>query len=382
MKVGFYSGNDMLARGALHAGCRFFAGYPITPATSILVEMVNELPRHGGIAIEAEDEIAAIGFCIGAAMAGEKAMTATSGPGISLYSENIGLAIAAEIPLVIVDVQRHGPATGSATQTAQGDVQFVRWVTSGGMPAVALCPTTAAECFTLAVEAFNLAERLRAPVFLLSDKELALTKERVDLDALVVPEVEERVRAPREQQETYRFVESAEVPAMTHFDGDRLTRYTTSTHDARAYLTTDTAEIGRFIEHLDRKISARARELERVVWDPQPGARELLVSYGSTARSARAAVRVLRADGGCISHLVIHSLWPLPEHALRSALEGIERVVVPEMNLGLYRREIERLVAGQAEVVGVNRMDTRLITPQQIIDDGGLRVAARAGGAP
>ncbi len=116
--LGFYSGNDMLARGALHAGCRFFAGYPITPATSILVSMVNEMPTYGGLAIEAEDEIAAIGFCIGAAMAGEKAMTATSGPGISLYSENIGLAIAAEIPLVIVDVQRHGPATGSATQTA------------------------------------------------------------------------------------------------------------------------------------------------------------------------------------------------------------------------------------------------------------------------
>ena len=106
----------MLVRGALHAGCRFFAGYPITPATSILVSMLAEMPLHGGVAIEAEDEIASIGFCIGASMAGRKALTATSGPGISLYSENIGLAIAAEIPLVIVNAQRHGPATGSATR--------------------------------------------------------------------------------------------------------------------------------------------------------------------------------------------------------------------------------------------------------------------------
>lgn len=269
MAIGFQSGNDMVVRGALHAGCRFYAGYPITPATSILVSMLAEMPRHGGVAIEAEDEIASIGFCIGASMAGQKALTATSGPGISLYSENIGLAIAAEIPLVIVDVQRHGPATGSATQIAQGDVQFVRWVTSGGMPAVALCPTTAAECFTLTVEAFNLAERLRTPVFLLSDKELGMTKERVDLDAMVVPPVEDRRHAPLDQSETYRFDASMDVPAMTHFDGRRLTRYTTSTHDERARITTDTAKIERFIEHLDDKITARDDELERVVWDPQ-----------------------------------------------------------------------------------------------------------------
>lgn len=371
MSLGFYSGNDMLVYGALHAGCRFFAGYPITPATSILVSMIDSLPAHGGTAIEAEDEIAAIGFCLGASMAGRKAMTATSGPGISLYSENIGLAIAAEIPLVIVDVQRHGPATGSATQSAQGDVQFVRWVTSGGMPTVALCPTTAAECFTLAIEAFNFAERLRAPVFILSDKDIALTKERVDLDALVAPEVEPRRLAPRDQQETYVFEDTAEVPAMTLFDGSRRTRYTTSTHDERALLTTEPAKIGRFIEHLDRKITARAAELERVVHDPQAGARELVVSYGSTARAARDAVTTARRAGNKVAHLVVHSLWPAPERALHEALDGIERVIVPEMNLGLYRREIERIVAGQAEVVGINRMDTKLITPAWILEEAG-----------
>ncbi|MFQ5744596.1 MAG: pyruvate flavodoxin/ferredoxin oxidoreductase [Acidobacteriota bacterium] len=370
--LGLYSGNEMLVRGALEAGCRFFAGYPISPATPILVGMLRELPQWDGVGIEAEDEIAAIGFCIGASLAGSKAMTATSGPGISLYSENIGLAIAAEVPLVIVDVQRQGPATGSATQTSQGDVQFIRWVTSGGMPAVALCPTTAAECYTLTIEAFNLAERLRAPVFLLSDKEVAMTKERVDLETLEAPAVEERTLAPGGQEETYRFGEPQDVPAMTLFDGTGLARYTTSTHDERAYLTSDAETIQRFIDHLERKISDRAEELERVCWDPQEGSPDLMVSYGSTARSAREAVQSAREGGRQISHLVIHSVWPLPERALVRALEGVERVIVPEMNLGLYRREIERAVGGRAEVVGVNRMDTKLITPEQILEEAGL----------
>ncbi len=370
--LGFYSGNEMLVRGALHAGCQFFAGYPITPATSILVAMVNELPKHGGIAMEAEDEIAAIGFCIGASLAGNKVMTATSGPGISLYSENLGLAIAAEIPLVIVDVQRHGPATGSATQTAQGDVQFIRWVTAGGMPTVALCPTTAAECYTLAIEAFNLAEQLRAPVFLVSDKELALTKERVDLDALVTPAVIDRTLAPSGQTETYLFDATDDVPPMTLFDGERQTRYTTSTHDEHAKLTTDTAKIARFVEHLERKITSRAEELERVVWDPQEGATDLIVSYGSAARAAREAVCAVRQNGGAISHLVVHSLWPLPERSLATAVDGMKRVIVPEMNLGLYRQEIERAVADGVEVIGVNRMDTKLITKEQILEEARL----------
>lgn len=367
--LGFYNGNDMLVAGALRAGCDFFAGYPITPATSILVSLLRELPQHGGIGVEAEDEIAAIGFCIGAAMAGSKAMTATSGPGISLYSENIGLAIAAEVPLVIVDVQRHGPATGSATQTAQGDVQFVRWGTSGGMPTVTLCPTTAAECYTLTIEAFNLAERLRAPVFVLSDKELALTRERVDLGRLQTPAIVERQVAPAKQRETYRFDAPEDVSPMTLFDGRRLTRYTTSSHDVHGQLTADPATIGRFIEHLDRKVMAQAAGLERVVWDAQDGARDLIVSYGSTARSAREAVASLRADGGRVAHLIIHSIWPVPENAICAALVGIQRVIVPELNLGQYSREIERVVGGRARVVGVHRMDTKLITPARIIEE-------------
>ena len=179
--IEFLEGNDAVVRAAIDAGCRFFAGYPITPATSILTGMMRELPKVGGVAVQGEDEITSIGMCIAAAMTGHKAMTATSGPGLSLYSENIGLAIMGETPLVIVDVQRQGPATGSATKGADSDIEFMRWGTSGGLPVIVLSPENVAECYSLTIEAFNLAERFRTPVFLASQKEVGLTRERVDL---------------------------------------------------------------------------------------------------------------------------------------------------------------------------------------------------------
>ena len=160
----YTDGSTAIVRGALEAGCTFFAGYPITPASPILMMMMRELPRVGGIAVQGEDEIASIGMCIGAVMAGARALTATSGPGISLYSENLGLAIMGEVPLVVVDVQRLGPATGGATTVGQGDVQFVRWGMSGGYPIIALAPSSIPDCYHLTMRAFDLAERFRCPV--------------------------------------------------------------------------------------------------------------------------------------------------------------------------------------------------------------------------
>src|SRR4030067_642346 len=168
------NGAQAIVRAAIHSGCNFFAGYPITPATDILLYMIRELPKAGGIAIQAEDEIASMGFCIGAAMTGKRVMTATSGPGISLYSENIGLAITGEGPMVVGAGQRLGPATGGATTVAQGDVQFLRWGTSGGSPVIVLSPTSVSECYSLTCKAFDLAERFRVPVFLATDKEAEL----------------------------------------------------------------------------------------------------------------------------------------------------------------------------------------------------------------
>jgi len=372
----FLDGNTAIARGALDAACDFFAGYPITPATPILLAMMRELPRKGGIAIQGEDEIASLGFCIGAAMAGRRAFTATSGPGISLYSENIGLAIMGEVPLVIVDVQRMGPATGGATTVAQGDVQFIRWCTSGGYPIIALCPATVADCYTLTTRAFDLAERFRCPVFVLADKEVASTMDTVETGDLVPHPVRERAIAPMDCA-----LKPCDYPApdqnvsMSPFGGPHLLRFTTSTHDERGYLTKDPAKVGRLNDHLVAKIQQHRDEIECVRSNVRVGARAdvLLVSYGITARAVDEAVRLARAGGQVVSALTLLSLWPLPESALRRAMDGVQRVVVAELNDGQLRREIERLVCDSVRVVGVHRQDGELVTPEQILHQAGLQ---------
>jgi 2-oxoglutarate ferredoxin oxidoreductase subunit alpha len=363
----FIDGNEAISRAAVRAGCNFFAGYPITPASTILSNMLHLLPDRGGIAIQAEDEIASIGFCIGAAMAGSKAMTATSGPGMSLYSENIGLAIIGETPLVIVDVQRQGPATGSATKGADGDIQFARWVTSGGLPIIALCPATVSEAYELTYRAFNLAEIYRTPVFVLSNKEVSMTCEVVDLDAIELPPPASR-RRPLEgiAYNPHQFERTEEVPALCDIGGAYVTRYTTSTHNKAGYLTADPEIIQEMVEHYAAKINTAVDEIALYRHDPQEGAETLVVSYGVTSRAANVAVRQARGKGHKVASLVLQTLYPVPERALCRAMEGVRRVVVPEMNLGQYRYEIERLTPADVRVSGVNRMDTTLLSPSEI----------------
>jgi len=361
----YVDGATAIVRGAIDAGCTFFAGYPITPASGILMAMMRELPKVGGVAIQGEDEIASIGMCLGAAMAGAKAMTATSGPGISLYSENIGLAIMGEVPLVIVDVQRLGPATGGATTVAQGDIQFVRWGTAGGYPMIVLAPSSVPETYGLTAKAFELAERFRCPVFLLTDKEIAMTLSAVDVDEYpkvgVVERVEKNTGLP------YAWEPSDAVEPMRRYgDGDPL-RLTGSTHDEGAYITKNPGKVGALNRHLINKIEEHRDEIEMVDADPDPGADTLVISYGVTAGAARAAIARLRSEGIATSGLVVQSVWPIPETALAVALNGIDRVVVPELNMGLYRREIDRL-AGDRQVLGVNRVDGTLITVEEIVE--------------
>jgi len=360
----FIDGSTAIVLGALDAGCDFFAGYPITPASPILMSMMRELPRTGGIAIQGEDEIASIGMCLGAALAGSRAMTATSGPGLSLYSENLGLAIMGEVPLVVVDVQRLGPATGGATTVAQGDVQFVRWGTSGGYPIIALAPSTIGECYTLTMKAFDLAERFRTPVFVLTDKDLNLTLGTVELDDLSRAEVRER-RVDLSPDAMYRYEPADLTTPMVRYGTGRPVRFTGSTHDQQAYITKDSATIGSLNRHLIEKIERHRDEIEMVDWDPDEGATTLVISYGSTAAAMRSAVRLRRAEQSRVSMLTLHSLWPVPETAIGVAMEGIDRVVVAELNPGLYAREIER-IAGGRRVVPVNRIDGEMLSPAEI----------------
>lgn len=386
----YVDGATAIARGAIDAGCTFFAGYPITPATPILLHMVRELPKVGGIAIQAEDEISAISMCIGATYAGARAMTATSGPGISLYSENLGLAIMAEVPLVIVDAQRMGPATGGATTGAQGDVQFLRWGTSGGYPVIVLVPSSVAECYTLTMRAFDLAERFRCPVFLAPDKELVLSMATVDVSEYERVSVRERVLAPPpgngsrdprlRPEETFLpwdFSPVDAVPPMTHFGGPHILRVTTSSHDEHGFLTKDPEKVGRLNAHLWHKIMDHREETEFARYDAQEGADTLVIAYGITARAMREAVDRARSVGRRVNALTLHTLWPVPEGVLGQALRGARRVVVAELNLGQYLREVERVAYRQAalegtrppRIVGLNRVDGELITPEQFLQE-------------
>ena len=372
--IEFLEGNDAVVRGAIDAGCRFFAGYPITPASSILTGMMRELPKVGGVAMQGEDEIASIGMCIGASMTGLKAMTATSGPGLSLYSEYIGLAIMGETPLVIVNVQRQGPATGSATKGADGDIEFMRWVTSGGLPMIVLSPENVFECYTLTVEAFNLAERFRCPVFLASQKEVGLTREMFDQEKAIeeAPVAVTRPVAPVDcVYEPYACALPDDVQAMSPIGGSHLVRYTTSTHDQRAYLAKDPELIGRMLEHYERKITDHVDEIARYDLNEDEGADTLILCYGVVARSAKEAVRMLRREGKKVSLLILKTVFPVPEKVILDAISRVKRVVIPEMNLGQYVHEVSR-IARDVEIVSITKMNTELVSPTEIIVKGGL----------
>jgi 2-oxoglutarate ferredoxin oxidoreductase subunit alpha len=291
-------------------------------------------------------------------------MTATSGPGLSLYSENLGLAIMGEVPLVVVDVQRLGPATGGATTVAQGDVQFVRWGTSGGYPIIALAPSTIGECYTLTMKAFDLAERFRVPVFVLTDKDLNLTLGTVELDDFTPAEVRRR-EIDAAPDSMYRFDPSDQTNPMVRYGSGRPVRFTGSTHDEHAFITKDSERVEALNRHLIDKIEQHRDEIESTVTDLEEGARTLVVSYGSTAASMRAAVRATRAEGRAVSMITLLSLWPVPETALVQAMDGVDRIVVAELNPGLYAREIERIAGGRT-VVPVTRIDGEMLAPEQI----------------
>ncbi len=363
------NGSEAIVRGSIDAGCNFFAGYPITPATAILLSMVKELPKIGGIAIQAEDEIAALGYCIGAVMAGARAMTATSGPGISLYSENIGAAIIGEVPLVIVDCQRLGPSTGGATTVGQGDVQFLRWGTSGGYPVIVLCPASVPQCYSLTLRAFDLAERFRLPVFLATDKEMVATNMAFDIKAFErIPVRKRKLISAGEKFIPYHLDDAGSVPLMSIMGGPHLVRFSASSHDEYGYLSRDPDAVGPIYLHLADKINSFKDEIAMVEADLQEGADILLISYGITARSMYSAARIARSEGIKLSTITIQTLWPVPEKALLSAIEGIKKIIVVELNLGQYTREVERLAKNGQEVIGVHRVDGRLIPPNEILE--------------
>jgi 2-oxoglutarate ferredoxin oxidoreductase subunit alpha len=361
-------GNQACAEGALAAGCTFFAGYPITPATEIAEIMARRLPQTGGKFIQMEDEIASIAAIIGGSVGGAKSMTATSGPGFSLMQENIGYAAMAEIPCVIVDVQRAGPSTGLPTRPAQGDVMQARWGTHGDHPAIALCPSTVREVFDLTVRAFNLAERYRTPVILLMDAMIGHMRERVELPPADQVEVWDRssTEVPPEWYKAYEN-EPADVPPLASFGEGYRYHITGLFHDELGYPTERLDEIQQWLDRVFGKIERGISEIVDYQVDAHLDRAEVIViAYGATARSALRAVKLARARGSRVSLIKLRTLWPFPEELIESAAERLHCVIVPEMNLGQLALEVERIV-GRRKVVRINCANGQLIDPDEIL---------------
>ncbi len=360
------TGNGMTAQGAIAAGCNFFSGYPITPSSEIYATMMRELPRRGGLAVGAPDEITALSYAVGASMTGCRAMTATSGPGWSLMIETTQYALMTEIPIVIVVVQRLGPATGGATQGGQGDLLLVEHATSGGYPIPVLAPVDGLDCYRLTGEAFRIAEKLRTPVVLLSDKEVATTVEDVELCELPQFEVEARESASRSQPHlSYQINDLKDVPAFAPVGGEQIVTMTGSAHNQRGELKKNDPETLRMLRHLETKISSRAEELEQVRWHRKKDSQCLLLSYGISARSCRDAVNRLAKRGIPTDLLEVLSLFPIPRRSIQKAAEGKNRILVVEENLtGLYAREVESILRNQ-EVERLNGIGAT-ISPNEI----------------
>jgi 2-oxoglutarate ferredoxin oxidoreductase subunit alpha len=357
----------MIAEGAVEAGCRFFAGYPITPASGIYKFMIDKLPRRGDVAISSPDEISALAFCVGASLRGFKSMTATSGPGFSLMTETLQYAVMTETPVVVALVQRLGPSTGGATQGGQGDVLFVGHSIAGGYTIPVFSPSTPLEAYELTIHAFNVAEKLRTPVVLLADKEVAMTSENVDYERLCKTEMIDRKYFSQKDGtfKTYSFSSGNEVPDFACLGGMERVTATGSAHDKAGRLQKNSPETIEVLKHLQEKIDSHAEEIARVEIDLGEGADILVLSYGVSARTSREAVSSLRKDGKKVSFLNVKTLFPIPKISLIDAASEVKRVVVVEENMtGLYRSQIKSLFADK-EVVGVNGVG-RMIGPDEI----------------
>ena len=366
MTLSFMEGNEALARGAIAAGCNFFASYPITPATTIFNSMLNMLPPKGGICIQGEDEIASMEYCIGASMAGKKVLTATSDPGISLYSAQLSFAIGSEIPLVIADVQRLGPSTGSATRGADSDIQFLRWGSTSSVPVIVLVPKDALDCYILAVHAFNYAEEFRCPVFIASNKEIGMTRESFDLDSITLPPIAERKLFSGDNYLPFE-AKPNEAPPFLLIDGKTIVRQTSSTHGQNGYLTINPEVIAQNQARLRKKIHSAQKRITLFEENMKKNSDTLIISYGVTSRAVENAAKILENKGKPVSTLSLKTLWPVPEDLLMERGLAFKRIIVIEMNLGQYVNEIRRVLCDK-NVEFYGQMDGVLISPAKIME--------------
>lgn len=369
-KAKLMQGNEACLEGAIAAGMRFFAGYPITPSTEIAEGAAERLPQVGGKFIQMEDEIASIAAVIGASLAGVKSMTASSGPGMSLKQENLGYAAMAEIPCVIVDVQRGGPSTGLPTSPSQGDIMQARWGTHGDHPVIALYPSSVAETYMVTIEAFNLAEKYRTPVVLLLDEVIGHMREKV-----VLPEPEQLKIVFRKKPTVkpgeylpYKAEPDGGVPEMAAFGEGYRFHVTGLVHDETGFPSNSPEVTSTLINRLMKKIENNLDDIIRYEEENTDDAEVIVLAYGCVARSAKSAIDAARKEGMKVGLFRPITIWPFPEKRVRELAEKAKTIIVPEMNLGQYILEVERVVGNRCKVAGLHRADGEIITPEQIFD--------------
>jgi 2-oxoglutarate ferredoxin oxidoreductase subunit alpha len=315
----FMMGDIACAEGAISAGCRFFAGYPITPATEVAERMSRRMPEVGGTYIQMEDELGSMAAVLGASWGGVKAMTATSGPGFSLMMENLGLGIMTETPCVLTNVQRAGPSTGLPTLAAQGDMMQARWGTHGPYEIIALAPSSPQELFDLTIRAFNLSEKYRLPVLVMTDAEVGHMTEKV-----VIPPPEEIELYPRRLVTVppgeYLPFKAGEdlVPPMANFGQGYRFHATGLTHDERGYPdTADDSAQWPLIQRLIDKIQLNRHDIIQLEEDGLEDAEVVICSYGISARTAMWPMELARKEGIKVGSLRLITVWPFPEERVR-----------------------------------------------------------------
>ncbi len=361
-------GNEACVEGALYAGMTFYSGYPITPSTEIAEDSAVKLPRIGGRFIQMEDEIAGIAAAIGGALTGAKVMTATSGPGLSLKLENIGYAAIAEIPIVIINVQRGGPSTGLPTSPAQGDIMQAKWGSHGDYPIIALSPQSVRETFDLTVRAFNLAEKYRTPVILLTDEVVGHMREKIEIPAPGELEVFDRiVPEPNTDYKAYRVDEGDIVPKMAPFGAGYRYHVTGLFHDETGF-PSNSSDNAKFM--LDRMISKIEDNKDDIITYDEymlDDAEFVILAYGSSARTCKASVKKLRAKGIKAGLFRPITIWPSPQERIAELGKQVDNILVAEMNLGQYVGEVERIVKSNADVHHIGRANGEVLTPDEIV---------------
>lgn len=370
-EVRLLQGNEAVVEGALIGGLTFFAGYPITPSTEVAEGLARRLPKVGGRFIQMEDEIASMAAIIGASCAGAKTMTATSGPGFSLMQENLGYAYIAEVPCVVVNVQRGGPSTGLPTKVSQADTMQARWGTHGDYVAIAVAPQSVEETIRLTVRAMNLAEDYRTPVILLLDEVLGHMREKVVMPDPGAIKIIDRVKptVPANWYKPFEITPSFKSPMAAFGDGYRF-HVTGLTHNEEGFPISDPKRTFDKLNKLHNKIMRYVDEICEIETDGMADAHVAVVAYGSVARAAKQAVMMARHRRMKVGQVRPITIWPTNEKKYHEIFgsKSLEVIIVAELNQGQYVTEIERVAPKHVKVVSLARFDSELITPDQILE--------------